>query len=1021
VLIHDLVILLCIDYTLDFSFLTIIDLKQNLFMLFRRLLQRLCLPLVLLLIVQGLHAQTKTVTGKVIDARDGSPIPGASIVPKKGESGTSTNNNGEFSLNVPSTVKSIVVTAVGFAPITIDVSTATQVSVSMTVASSNLNEVVVVGYGTARKKDVTGSVTTISSKDFVKGNLVSAEQLIAGKVAGVQITGNGGQPGSGSRIRIRGGASLNASNDPLIVIDGVPLDNSSLANSSNPLNLINPNDIESFNILKDASAAAIYGSRASNGVIIITTKRGKKGKPVFNFSTQLIVSTVAKKTDVLSGDEVRALVNERGNAGQKALLGTANTDWQDEIYRSAVGTDNNISMSGAINNKVPYRVSLAYLVQDGILRTDNFNRATASVNINPRLFNDHLKIDINLKGSYTKNRFGNQDAIGAAVAFDPTQPVKTNSPRFGGYFEWLDPSTGLPNVLASRNPLGMLEQKSDIGKVNRSIGNIQFDYKFHFLPELRANLNVGYDIAKSTGAVFIPDSAASDYVRKGKNTTGLQKKQNTLLDFYLNYVKDIKSIQSRVDVLVGYGYQDFIKNVYNFADFRANGELIPNSEPKFATDKPRNTLISVYSRLNYTFKNKYVLTATIRRDGSSRFAKDNRWGTFPSGAFAWKVSDEEFLKGSRMINNLKLRVGYGVTGQQNLNDDFYSYLPVYGLSENTALYQFGNTYYNMYRPSAYDRNIKWEETTTSNIGIDFAILNNRISGSVDYYFKETKDLLNTIPIPVGSNFSNEILTNVGNIENRGVEITINTLPINRGDFTWDLNFNVTFNRNKITKLTKTQDPNYQGVLTGDIAGGTGSKIQIHSVGYNTFSYFVWKQVYDKAGNPIEGLYEDLDGDGIITDRDKYRYKSSEPKALLGVSTGITYKKWTANAVMRGSFENYVYNNVYSNNGVSRQVLNPGNFLGNGSANLLETNFKNNQFFSDYYVQNASFFRMDNLSFGYDVGKVFNKRANLRITANVQNVFVISKYEGLDPEIANGVDNKFYPRPRTYVVGASLDF
>jgi iron complex outermembrane receptor protein len=981
----------------------------------------------LLFIAQVSYSQNKVITGKVTDSRDGSSIQGVTITARGSKTATQTDGNGTFSISVASEIKSLLFSSIGFATQEVSVEGKTLVNVSLVLTSTSLNEVVVTGYGTAKRKDLTGSIATITSKDFNKGSITTPEQLIAGKVAGVQITSNGGAPGSGSTIRIRGGASLNASNNPLIVIDGVPIDNNGISGVANPLALINPNDIESFNILKDASATAIYGSRASNGVIIIVTKKGKAGKMRFNFSTQYSLSTLPKQADVLSPTQFRAYVNAHGTPAQIALMGNANTNWQDEIYKNASATDNNLSMSGSLKN-LPYRVSLGYLNQDGILRTGNLQRKSASVTLNPKFFKDHLKIDLNLKGSINNSRFADEGAIGTAVRFDPTQSVHSSAKRFGSYFEWLDPSstTGL-RKLAPLNPVGLLEQRTDKSEVKRSIGNIQFDYKVHFFPDLHVNLNLGYDVSKGEGTVVIPDSAASAYLRSpdakhgGVNNKYLQKKSNTLLETYLNYVKDFKSINSRVDAVAGYSYQDFSATNYNYPDYTTDGTVI--STPSFPFDKPENRLISFFGRLNYSYKGKYLLTGTVRRDGSSRFTEAHRWGWFPSGAFAWRMKEENFLKKINVLSDLKLRLGYGETGQQDGIGN-YDYIPRYSQANAQAQYQFGSTYYTLYRPSGYNPNLKWEQTATYNVGIDYGFLNNRITGSVDFYLKKTTDLLSVVDQPAGTNFSNKILANIGNMENRGVEFTINTQMVRNKTLTWDLGFNITYNKNEITKLTFTNDPNFPGNLVGGIAGGVGSTIQIHSVGYPKSSFYVYQQVYDKSGKPIEGLFEDRNRDGVINVDDLYRYKAPDPDVFLGAYSNASWKKWNAGFSLRANFGNYMYNNRFSNTGVQRNIIDPLGFLANGSSNLLETNFTGNgdkYLLSDYYIENASFLRMDNINIGYNAGDIVRKNTNLRIGANVQNVFTITKYKGVDPEVSGGIDNNFYPRPRIFVINLNLDF
>lgn len=986
----------------------------------------ICVWILSLLFTFAAAAQVN-IRGKITDSRDGSGLAGASVIVKGTKSGTQTAADGTFSIDVPSKSSILVISAVNFTRQEVTVGAQSLSSISLQPSISTLTDVVIIGYGSTRKKDLTGAVATVSSKDFQKGNITTPEQLIAGKVAGVSVISNGGQPGQGSTIRIRGGSSLNASNDPLIVIDGVPLDNDKVSGASNPLSLINPNDIESFTILKDASAAAIYGTRASNGVIIITTKKGNGGKLKVALSSVNSLSKIIKEVDILSADQFRSIVNAKGTTAQKAMLGSSNTDWQNEIYQTAFATENNISISGGIK-KLPYRISLGYLSQDGVLRTDHLQKTSLAFVLNPVLFDNHLKIDINLKGTTEETRFGNQGAIGGAVSFDPTQPVYSNKTnRFGGYFEWLDSSTttGL-TALAGRNPLGLLNQRFDRGKPQRSIGNIQLDYKFHFLPELHANLNLGYDVSKGTGTIFVSDSAASDYIAGGKgglNNNYKQTKQNSLLEFYLSYAKELSSIKSRFDVLAGYSYNDYQTKNYNFANYYANGTKQPNSDPTFAFDIPEHTLLSYFGRANFTYNDKYLLTGTLRRDGSSRFGSNNKWGTFPSVALAWKIKEEGFLKNSNVVSDLKLRAGYGVTGQQDGLGN-YSYLSFYSLSQGNAAYQFGNNYYQGYRPSGYNPNLKWEQTATSNVALDYGFLNNRITGSVDFYYKKTTDLLNLIPQPAGSNFAAYIFANVGDMENKGVEFNINTQIIRKTDFNWDVNFNVTYNKNKITNLTIVpNDPNYIGFPGGGIAGGIGGQnTQINAVGGPKNTFYLYKQVYDSASKPIEGVFVDKNADGIINQNDLYKSKSADPKVFFGFSTGVNYKKWNAGFVIRASVGNYVYNNTYSATGILKQITG-SSVLYNASTNYLETNFIGNslELLSDYYIQNASFLKMDNLNIGYNIGGIYHNRANLRLSATVQNVFVITNYKGVDPEIGSGVDNNLYPRPRTFSLGVNLDF
>lgn len=991
---------------------------------------RHCLLLVLTLTALAVQAQTGSITGKIVD-ETGVGLPGVSVIVKgQGKTG-STDVKGNFRItgvkNGPAT---LTASYIGYKSTDFDVTVQgnTVANFSIKPDAQNLSEVVVIGYGTAQKKDVTGSITTVSSKDFQTGNITSPEQLIAGKVAGVSIVSNGGQPGAGSTIRVRGGASLNASNDPLIIVDGIPFGSNLLpgatnsnviAGVSNPLSLINPNDIETFTILKDANATAIYGSRASNGVIIITTKKGKAGAPSINFSTVTSYATVAKKVDVLTADQIRTYVNANGTAAQKALLGSANTDWQNVIYNSAWTTDNNLSMAGTFN-KVPYRFSAGYLDQKGLLRTDELKRSSMGLTLNPTFFDNHLKVDLNLKGTLSDSRFANQTAVSSALQFDPTQPVYANN-QYGGYYEWI--SSGQLNPNAPRNPLALLEQKDDEGRADRSFGNLRLDYSFHFLPELHLNVNGGYDVSRGYGTTLVPSYAAQNYTTT--STAGLASQyastiHNKLAEVYFNYAKDLKGINSNINATAGYGYYDNATTTYNFTSYSGSGTVL--STPVFPFDKQENRLLSYYGRVVYTLADKYILSGTMRADGSSKFGPDNRWGYFPSAGFTWKAIDEDWLKENKVFSDLKLRLSYGITGQQDgiLN---YTYLPNYYNSVNEAQYQIGNQFYHFYSPIQYDANLKWESSTTYNAGIDYGLFKGRVYGSIDAYYKKTKDLLSTVPIAVGTNFSNLLLTNVGDMTNKGIEASINVGIIKSADVNWDLGFNVTYNKNKITNLSlnTNSDQTYK-VGSGNITGATGTTLQYNQAGFSPYSFYVYKQLYNTAGKPIEGSYADLNGDGVVNDQDRYMDHSPAPKVIMGFTTSFNYKKWTLSTVLRGSLGNYIYDNISSNLGVSKNVLSPSGLLNNAPASLFDSGFTNNQFLSDYYVHKASFVKMDNAGLAYNIGRLSpNSTTTMRISANVQNVFVISGYKGVDPENSTGIDYTLYPRPRTYSLGVNVGF
>ena len=1000
----------------------------------RNLLCTISLPALLLFFTTAAFAQNKTVTGRVTDAA-GAGAASVTVSAKGQNIATTTNETGQFSITVPQSVTTLVFSSVGFTTSEVNIGTQTNMNVVLQIGSANLNEVVVVAYGTRRRGDLTGSVTSVSAKDFQKGFIPSSEQLLQGKVAGLQITSGGGSAGGGSKIRIRGGASLNASNDPLIVIDGVPVEGNGISGSGNLLSTINPNDIESISVLKDASATALYGSRASNGVLIVTTKKGAKGKLRFNFNSQLSVSEVAKQVNVLSAEEIRKIVTDdaavTGNNTYKNILGTANTNWQDEIYQTAIGYDNTLSASGSLGS-LPFRISAGYLNQEGILLKNKFDRLSSALNLSPRLFDDHLALNINLKASTIKNNFSTQGAIGAAVNFDPTQPVFATN-KYGNYFEWLQ-ANSTPIDLATRNPLALINLRDNTSRVNRLIGNVQLDYKLHFFPDLHVLVNLGMDRTKGKGNDNIDSLSATNYKTGGRRSYYQQDKKNTLADVQLLYAKELKGLNTKFDVLVGHSYQEFLTNVFNYASFSYRAfsnplnvglkDTIENSQPTFLTDEPTYRLESYLGRVNFNIADKYLITASLRRDASSKFSPDNRIGYFPAVAAAWKLK-EEFFKSSNTVSDLKLRLSWGITGQQD-GIPYYSYLTRYTRSNSSAQYQFGDTFFSFLRPEGYDATIKWETTTTTNAGLDFGFVNNRINGSLDFYFKKTEDLLSDVPVAPGGNFVNRITTNVGNIENKGVEFTLNTTPIRQQNLTWDFGFNIAYNKNEITNLLINQDPNFKGIDVGGIGIATGNFIGKNLVSYAPNTFFIYKQIYDKDNKPIEGLYEDINRDGSVDADDRYLYKKPAADVLLGLTTQVAYKDFSLGLAAHGMFGNYLFNQYNAGSGILSAIKNPINFISNASPSYLETGFRNNsqnQFLSDYFIENASFLRLDNINLGYNVGKVFQNQATLRILGSIQNVAVITNYKGLDPENSSdsGIDGNIYPRPRIYTIGVNLDF
>lgn len=986
----------------------------------------------------GAFAQQIAVKGHVKDTT-GEPVIGANVLVKGTTNGTITDFDGNFMLNVPKDAI-LSVSFVGYK--SAEVKAASTVMVTLEDDSQVLDAVVVIGYGSVKKNDMTGSVTAIKPDKLNKGLITNAQDMMTGKIAGVSVISKGGAPGEGATIRIRGGSSLTAENDPLIVIDGLAMDNKGVKGLANPLSMVNPNDIESFTVLKDASATAIYGSRASNGVIIITTKKGQAGaRPTISYDGNVSVSTVKSTVDVMDGDQFRSFIKDIWGEDSEAYskLGNANTDWQKEIFRPAVSTDHNLTISGGLKN-MPYRVSFGYTNQNGIVKTSKFERYTASVSLAPSFFEDHLKINANLKGMIAKNRYADDGAVGSAVSFDPTQSVRSDDPYhqyyFDGYFQWNTDASSLNddtwkrtfNGNAPGNPVALLEEKDDRAISKSLIGNLELDYKFHFLPDLHAHVNGGMDL--STGKQYTdvsPYSSTNNYY--GSYGWEQKDKYNLSLNAYLQYSKDFTD-KHRFDVMAGYEWQHFHDTsdqeywgLYPLSNnvVENRGQRYNNTSSGSATE---SYLVSFFGRVNYTLLDRYLFTATVRQDGSSRFHKNNRWGLFPSFALGWKLKEEAFLKDVDVLSDLKLRLGYGITGQQNINSGDYPYLAVYETNKDGAYYPIlgeGITY----RPNAYNPDLKWEKTTTYNVGLDFGFLNNRINGAVDYYYRKTTDLLNSVFVSAGTNFKNKVLSNVGSLENSGIEFSINSKPVVTTDWTWDLGFNITYNKNEITKLTTGDSENYYVAAGDNIGGGRDMKAMAHAVGHPASSFYVYQQVYDENGKPIENEFVDRNGDGTINGDDRYFYKKPTADVLMGLTSRLSYKSWDFSFSLRASLNNYVYNSVEAGGSdcnptsvYSFGALNNRPLM--GVANNIQSK-NDNTLLSDYFVQNASFMKCDNITLGYSFKKLFGAPIGGRVYAAVQNVFTITKYKGLDPEVEKGLDNNIYPRPLTTLIGLSLNF
>ncbi len=1024
------------------------------------------LPLRALTLASGLlltvssFAQTNAVKGHVKDA-SGEPIMGATIT-VNGKAVGITDMDGNFSVDAAPGAK-ITFTYLGMTPQTVKASS--NMNITLEDDSKALNEVVVIGYGVAKKSDLTGSVTAIKPDSKNKGVVVNAQDMLTGKVAGVNITSNDGTPGGGAKIRVRGGSSLNASNDPLIVIDGLAMDNDGVKGLSNLLSVVNPQDIESFSVLKDASATAIYGSRGSNGVIIITTKKGRKGqKPTVSYSGSITISEKKNTIDVLNADEFRATVEKLYGKDSEAYsaLGTANTNWQDLIYRTAISHDHNITVSGAAKS-LPYRVSVGYTDQQGIVKTSDFKRATASLNLNPSFFQDHLTLNLNAKGMYARTLYTDGSVVSAAVRMDPTQdPYNFTSEyhknqlrdkdgnslldqtlkNYGGYFQWskkaeygdntwpftYDSTTQMPN------PLSLLDQGSQIAHSRSFIGSADIDYKVHGFEDLRLHATLGADISKGRQSQSFATSCTNALYYGSYGGEEILKR-NLSLSAYAQYYKDFNKIH-HFDIMAGYEWQHFWRSKNNdyvgyYPETNNDASLAGTERPHTPySEKSESYLVSFFGRANYTLLDRYFLTATVRDDGSSRFKE--HWAWFPSFAFAWKANEEAFLKNANWLSDLKLRLSYGKTGQQAGSIGDYEWIPSYSISTGTnGFYPVTGTG-ELYRPNNYRPDLKWETTSTYNVGLDWGIMDQRLSGSVDWYYRKTTDLLNYAPLSSMAGYKNQAWQNIGSLKNTGVEAAITWRAIQTKDWFWTMTYNFTYNKNEITDLNGVSENGAPVVNTNiKVGDGSGAYLQANQVGYAMNSYYVYQQVYDKNGKPIENCVVDRNGDGKINESDKYLYKSPAAPVTMGFSSRLEYKNWDFGFSLRASIGNYVYNNVeqsMSNMNTGEWFSNSLKYFSNRMKSTVERNWQTYEItskLSDYYVKNASFLKCDNITLGYSFNNLFKSSGwhglSGRAYATASNVFTITNYDGLDPEVGDGNDNNLYPRPFSVVVGLSLNF
>lgn len=958
------------------------------------------LLLLAFLIPATIFGQT-TVTGTVTDEANALPLPGVNIVIKGTTTGASTDFDGNYSIML-NQGDVLIFSYLGYATKEVTFTGESPFNVSLSEDAGQLDEIVLIGYGTTTKKDATGSIESVTAEDFTKGNIVTPENLLSGRVAGVTVN-TSGAPGSGSEIKIRGGSSINASNDPLIVIDGLPITNDNIGGSRGILASINPNDIDSFTVLKDASATAIYGSRASNGVIIIVTKKGKTEFSA-DYDLQYTFGENTDQIEVFSADAFRDLVNSQDlPASFIDQLGTANTNWQDEIFRKTVSANHNVTLRGSLFDVLPARFSFGVTKQEGALLTSQFDRRNLSLALNPSFLDNHLKVNINANLSFEDNRFADSGQIGAALGYDPTQPIYDADSPFQGFYQHRD---GDVLLLGGNNPVASLLQTNNTGDSERFFGNINLDYKFHFLPDLKAVLNLGFD--QTSGwedqfSVFPSNTNIS-----ANQEVKYQIRKNQSLDGFLNYKKTFGNIDT--DFTAGYSYQRFTNN-----GFFTGNQFNPESQGDSYAD-PDIVLIGFFGRTNLTFFDKYLLTLTYRRDGTSRFSEDNRWGDFYAGALAWQISEEDFLKDSKTISNLKLRAGYGITGQQDIFESDL-FLTRYRNGNANSQYQFNNNTIVSFIPLEENPDLKWEETRTIEVGLDYGLFDNRISGSLNVFQKDSEDLLFNAPVPDGSNFSNSVVQNIGNLRIQGLEFTTNVDVIRKEDLNLNFNFNATFLDREITELAFGQD-----VTTGGIAGGTGGVVQIYREGEAPNSFYVYEQLQDGQGNYIEGAYLDLNGDNVINDEDRILKANPDPDVVLGFQSNLEYKNFDFSFNLRANIGNYVYNNVNSSR-AQYDLLQSNSVLGNIPVSVLDTNFNTTSdvILSDVYVENASFLKMDNITLGYTFKELSNLVKSVRIWGGVQNVFVLTEYSGLDPEVFNGIDNTIYPRPRNILIGANIKF
>lgn len=1002
------------------------------------------------LLVQAQNAPYE-VKGVVVD-QSGMPILGATVVERGTINGVSTGLDGDYSLNVSNSQAIVEVSYVGYKTVALAANSTLLRQVTLETDAMGLDEVVVIGYGTVRKEDLTGSVVAVKAEEINRGAVVSPQEMIRGKIPGVQVIPGDGGPGSGATIRLRGTASLRASSNPLIVIDGIPIADDGGKGMSNPLASLNPNDIEAMTVLKDASAAAIYGSRASNGVIMITTKKGRliPGSQVntlnVSYNGSVSVETNSNELPVMRPGEFREFVNTVYPAGSSAtadrvqsMVGTFDTNYQDMVFRTALSTDHNISVFGAVKDRMPYRASAGYTNQQGTLETSHFDRWTLDMSASPNFFDNHLTVNLNAKGTSTSQRYADGGVVGAAAFYNPTidpywrtEYGSIDYTTTNGYWSY---GTGRgsefqPNTLLGAGPLSLLHDRENRADAKRFIGNAQIDYKVHGFEALRFNLNLGVDWSMAEGRDGVNPGSFQAYADTEAPGTGQYSKwtnlrRNRLLEFYADFNKQWGI--HRLNVMAGYSWQHFYASDRSVSYFNADDSQ-KGEDARYPFNRQENFLLSFYGRLNYTINSKYLFTFTLRDDASSRFSPDTRWHIFPSAAFAWNIAQENFLKDARGISALKLRLGAGQTGQQEIGNN-YPYLARYTLSTNEyERYNMGDAGYMLYlTPQDYDAFIQWETVTTYNVGLDFGFLDGRINGSIDWYHRATSDLLSDRSMAMGAGFGNRLLTNIGTMRNTGLEFALNVIPVATKDWTLQIGLNGTVQNTEVTKLSGIGDPAADVVEVSGISSGTGNRIARHMIGYAPYTFYTYKQLYDSNGHPIQNAFVDRDGNGSIGPEDRYMTgKSPNPDFFYGVNVSLRYRNWDFGFNGHGSVGNFAFNDFASGHSTSSIDINAGN-LPNFARSVKKTGFTrpndSAQWTSDLFLENASFFRMDDINLGYTFRDMSGWKGSMRLAFSVQNVFVITNYSGVDPEIpgVEGVDGAIWPRPRTYSLRLNVNF